>query len=647
MPPDVLQLQLPLPHPQPGSRRQETLADRLCDLLIRRGRPLEVGHVVAQVLRVRQCPEALQRRLVAEIVDADSRLTWRGRDLVGLAPPGWATTPVADAGYCVVDLETTGGVPGKAKITEIGAVRLRGGRIVDRFTTLVNPGHEIPAPIMRITGIRDEMLVGQPRIDEVLPRFVEFVGDDVMVAHNAPFDLRFLNYERHRVEGTYFTQPWLDTLILARRLLRGRIERFDLGSLARWADTEAQPNHRALPDAHATAEVLSRLLGLLADRGVETLAQAVVFGQTGGARHAHKLALAEHLPQRPGIYMMRDRSGAVLYIGKARNLRRRVRSYFGPQGKHGRLIARALDAVVTIDHSESPSELMALLTETRLIREHRPPCNTRGVRAATRFIKVTVGDPVPRAFVVAEVLDDDAAYFGPIRSDRLARDAVACLHALYPLSAHRRGGAPDPGQQDLLQATAVRPGDAVHDVGRDAADRVCALLGSDAGTASMALMDLLAAKPQAVAAVGTPAGRETFAALLGVVATLARVRAAADACGIVVEPDDAGLHATFVAAGRVVTTMDLARAPSAAIEAALHAQAGVATAAERPVAPSRAELADAIVLHDWLRARADQAGVIVLEPGFRVDRALERLRRVMTELWAPGMDGDGTLVDAA
>ena len=293
--PDVLQLQLPLPQPQPGSERQETLADRLCDLLIRRGRPLEIGHVVAQVLRVRQCPEALQRRLVAEIVDADQRLTWRGKDLVGLAPPGWATTKIRDATYCVVDLETTGGAPGKSKITEIGAVRVRGGEILERFTTLVNPGHEIPAPIMRITGIRNEMLVGQPRIDEVMDRFVEFVGDDVMVAHNAPFDLRFLNFERHRISGRYFTQPWLDTLILARRLLRHRVERFDLGSLAAWANTEIQPNHRALPDAEATGELLSRLIDLMVDRGITTLERAVAFGQTGGARHSHKPVSYTHL----------------------------------------------------------------------------------------------------------------------------------------------------------------------------------------------------------------------------------------------------------------------------------------------------------------------------------------------------------------
>src|SRR6185436_5131436 len=117
---DLLQLELPLPQPQPGSRRVATLADRLCDLLARRGRPLEVGHVAAQLLRLRRCPERLQRRLVAEIVAGDARLAWLGRDLVGLAPPDWSDTHRAEATFCVVDLETTGGSPGHSKVTEIG-----------------------------------------------------------------------------------------------------------------------------------------------------------------------------------------------------------------------------------------------------------------------------------------------------------------------------------------------------------------------------------------------------------------------------------------------------------------------------------------------------------------------------------------------
>ena len=368
-------------------------------------------------------------------MEGDARLAWLGRDLVGLAPPEWSSAGLAGATFCVVDLETTGGSPGFSKVTEIGAVRMRGGEVVERFVTLVNPNRPIPQVVTELTGIDDEMVAGSPDIEDALARFVEFAGQDVLVAHNAPFDLRFLNYERRRLASRYFTQPWLDTLVLARRLLDGQVERHDLRTLAGWADTSVQPIHRALPDAEATAEVLMVLLELLAERGVDTLERAVAFGGTGGARHAYKLALAEELPALPGVYVMRDRRGRALYVGKAADLRRRVRSYFGPGGRHGRLIGRALEQLDSIDHEVCGSEFAALLRENDLIKQLNPPCNRRGAGAGGRFLKISWGEMAPRLYVVSRVLADGASYFGPIRSERLAREAVERLHAMYPLAA--------------------------------------------------------------------------------------------------------------------------------------------------------------------------------------------------------------------
>ena len=204
------QLHLQLPPPQPGAEGGDSLPDRLCALLVRRGRPLEVGHIAAQLLRLRGCPERLQRLLVAEIVEGDARLAWLGRDLVGLAPPDWFGASLAGATFCIVDLETTGGAPGHSKVTEIGAVRLTGLAIQERFSTLVNPGRPIPPVVTGLTGIDDRMVAESPDIEAALSEFVAFAGQDVLVAHNAPFDLRFLNYERRRLWGRYFTQPWLD-----------------------------------------------------------------------------------------------------------------------------------------------------------------------------------------------------------------------------------------------------------------------------------------------------------------------------------------------------------------------------------------------------------------------------------------------------
>jgi DNA polymerase-3 subunit epsilon len=165
-------------------------------------------------------------------------------------------------------------------------VRVEGLRVTGRFSTLVDPERPIPPHITGITGIDDSMVRGQPIIDDALPRFIEFAREDVLVAHNAPFDLRFLNYERLRLRDGYFTQPWLDTLVLARQLLNGVVPRHDLATLARWAGASVQPSHRALADAEATAHVLVALISRLADGAQTTLDLAMSIGQPGGRRRA-------------------------------------------------------------------------------------------------------------------------------------------------------------------------------------------------------------------------------------------------------------------------------------------------------------------------------------------------------------------------
>jgi len=518
------QLLLPIETPRPAGAAP-ALSDRLCALLVRRGRPLETGHVAAQLLNLRRCPENLQRRLVAEIVASDGRLAWLGRDLVGLAPPEWATSDVRDATFCVVDLETTGGAPGSSRITEIGAVRVAGLRIVERFTTLVDPGVPIPSFITAITGIDDDMVLGMPDVGRALGLFTEFAGEDVLVAHNAPFDLRFLNYERRRLLGTYFTQPWLDTLALSRRLLAGRVGRHDLSTLADWADTSVRPCHRALPDAEATAELLVRLLDMLAEHGHHTLERAVSFAAPGGTRYAYKLALAEDLPTSPGVYLMRDRDGDVLYVGKARDLRRRVRAYFGPGGRHGRLIGRAIERLERVDHECCDTEMDALLREGVLLRALRPPCNRRGLGTAARYLwlpedggtrpRVTVTDPVTGVLA------------GPVRPGRALDRALDLLAELYP----------------------------EHDPA--AAGEVADLLGR----APVAGLAGLGRRLAAAAAAGAwTAAREEdrarVSALVDLVRALARMRALAGRRAVLCEPVHGGGVALFgVAGGRVVRRM--------------------------------------------------------------------------------------------
>lgn len=276
---------IPSALPTPGSEGAHTAGDRVREFIAREGRPVSAAEVAAEALGIAGCPEPVARRLAGDIVEADARLAWDG-DLIAAGTTARDAAPLSVTPFCIVDLETTGGAPGGSAITEIGAVRVERMVITERFSTLVDPGRPIPSHITGITGIDDAMVRGAPDIGAALPAFVRFAREDVLVAHNAPFDLRFLNYERLRLRDGYFTQPWLDTLALSRRLVGPAVPRHDLATLARWAGAAVRPTHRALADAEATAHVLVALIGLMADGVDTTLDHAIAIGQPGaGRRH--------------------------------------------------------------------------------------------------------------------------------------------------------------------------------------------------------------------------------------------------------------------------------------------------------------------------------------------------------------------------
>ncbi|MGD0604620.1 MAG: exonuclease domain-containing protein [Streptosporangiaceae bacterium] len=182
--------------------------------------------------------------------------------------------PLASLEFAVVDLETTGWSPGVAAITEIGAVRVRGGLRRGEFASLVNPGVAVPPRIEELTGISDRLLASAPQLGAVLPGLLDFARGCVLVAHNAPFDLGFL---LAGCDGCGLAWPGftvLDTVMLARRVMDpDQIPDCKLGTLAGFFGTRTAPCHRALADARATADVLGWLIKRLAHRGVQTLGE--------------------------------------------------------------------------------------------------------------------------------------------------------------------------------------------------------------------------------------------------------------------------------------------------------------------------------------------------------------------------------------
>ncbi|MFM1909821.1 MAG: hypothetical protein RLZZ545_519 [Actinomycetota bacterium] len=192
--------------------------------------------------------------------------------------------PLQETTFVVLDLETTGGAPHLgAAITEIGAVKSRGGAVLGEYKSFVNPGHSVPHYITELTGITDEMIFESPAISEVLPDFIEFLGapeETVLIAQNAPFDLSFLLHAARSNGIMWPTYPVLDTAIIARRVLsREEVPNCQLSTLAEFFGATTTPNHRALDDARATLDVFHGLLERLGSLEIYSLEELQNFGK--------------------------------------------------------------------------------------------------------------------------------------------------------------------------------------------------------------------------------------------------------------------------------------------------------------------------------------------------------------------------------
>jgi DNA polymerase-3 subunit epsilon len=396
-------------------------ADRLVELVEEQRGPVLAADAARRLFALRQAPVALARSLLADVVETDARLAWNG-DAVALAEPPGAALLLEDATYVVVDLETTGLRPGRSGICEIGAVRLRDFEVEAEFQTLVDPGLPIAAGASALTGLRTEQLCGAPAPAEAVRRFLAFAGDAVLVAHNARFDLAFLDRETERLTGSRIGSTVVDTVRLARTLLAGRVSGFGLAQLAWFLGTSERPCHRALPDARATGELLLALVGLAQERGARTVADLTALAATRTRRLLDKRHLAFGAPSRPGVYLFLGRNDQVLYAGRARDLRARLRSYF-QSDRQRPAVEAAVAAAERIEWRVTGSELEAALDELRLIRELRPPGNAR-VSRPERFVWLRQrGDSV----VATQKPPSNKLLQGPLRSRRTAQLAARAL----------------------------------------------------------------------------------------------------------------------------------------------------------------------------------------------------------------------------
>jgi DNA polymerase-3 subunit epsilon len=389
--------------------------------------PVSPEDISTKYLSLRN-PNGEARGLVEHMIAGDSRFFWEDG---ALRTAHAGTLPLDEAPYVVFDVETTGSSAGKGgAITEFGAMKLVRGEVVDQFSTLVNPGRPIDPFVVRLTGITDRMVADAPSVSEVMPRFEEFVEGCVLVGHNVHFDCSFVTAARG---GVKLPNEVLDTLKLARCLVPG-LKRYKLSALVSHFGVRQVPNHRALADAAATTEVFKKLLKLLRSAGMSNVGEAASIRGGRGRIKPQKQHLASGLPNTPGVYYFVDKHGTTLYVGKAKDLKARVRTYFnGGDGR--RKVGRLVEEVAEVRIKETESELHALILEAREIKRLLPRFNSAGRDdKASWFIRLDTNESYPVPERVSEnTSGDDLIHLGPFRSAGVLDTCIEALGRIFPL----------------------------------------------------------------------------------------------------------------------------------------------------------------------------------------------------------------------
>ena len=261
--------------PYPNLVSDSTLVQDTIDLLVDAGGRAPASTIVDAVFKLSHIDDDLAGLLVADLVKNDRRFKFLENNTIELQEDGWQSRLLSELDFVVVDVEATGAKTPPNRLIELGAYRIRGGRIVDKFLSLVNPEIPIPRFVMALTGISNEMVKSAPVFADVAPRWLDFVSDSVLIAHNAAFDTSFLNHEISRVyPGHRMVNPHLCTVRLSRRVLRD-LNNHRLDTIASHFSIPIISRHRAGSDALATAEIFLLLLSKLEEEhGVKDLAAA-------------------------------------------------------------------------------------------------------------------------------------------------------------------------------------------------------------------------------------------------------------------------------------------------------------------------------------------------------------------------------------
>ncbi|GAB4507576.1 exonuclease domain-containing protein [Allomuricauda sp.] len=269
--------------------------------------------------------------------------------------------------YAILDIESTGGKYNEEGITEIAIHRFDGHQVVDKFICLINPEREIQPFVAKLTGINNKMLRSAPKFHEVAKRIVEITEGTVLVAHNAQFDYRILRTEFRRL-GYDFQRKTLCTVDLSKQLIP-EAESHSLGKLARSLGIPMSDRHRANGDALATLKLFKLLLDKDSDKKIIT---EVIREETHGELSPNQLDMVFNLPSETGVYYMHDKDGEIIFLGKTKDIKKRVNQHFTNVGKIARKLQKETKKVT---YETTGSELIAILKAYLEQKKNRPRYN--------------------------------------------------------------------------------------------------------------------------------------------------------------------------------------------------------------------------------------------------------------------------------
>ncbi len=271
--------------------------------------------------------------------------------------------------YAIIDVETTGGQPHNDKIIEIAVVLHDGQKVIDKYESLVDPERSIPPTITRLTGISNEMVANAPKFYEIAKKLIELTEEAVFVAHNVRFDYNFVKEEYRRL-GYVFTKKQLCTVRLSRQTFPG-LASYSLGNLITHFKIQVSDRHRAMADTYATTILFEKILANNADL---TSATNLMTLGVKESRLPHNLSIEKlsAIPDECGVYYFHNQAGDVIYVGKSKNIRRRIAEHFAD---HTEKASKLQQKVADVSYELLGSELIALIHEDVEIKRIKPEIN--------------------------------------------------------------------------------------------------------------------------------------------------------------------------------------------------------------------------------------------------------------------------------